>query len=102
MSVCSKIMWTDGRQDNKRGKCSPSNLSSVFAVTESPGGYTFKRLTLMYIKLILVLSFPSLKGGPWPEDLQILPALSSREPAVKGTLVLLEQVLAAQFAIQNM
>lgn len=56
----------------------------------------------MYIKLILVLSFPSLKGGPWPEDLQILPALSSREPAVKGTLVLLEQVLAAQFAIQNM
>lgn len=53
----------------------------------------------MYITLILVLSFPSLKGGPCLEDLQILPALSSREPGVKGTLVLLEQVLAAQFAI---
>lgn len=101
MPVCYKIMWTEVRKDSKGGKCSPSNPSSVFALTDSPGGYIFKRLTFMFVMFILVLSFPSLKGGPWAEDLHIFPALSSRDLGVKGTLVLLEQVLAAQFVIQN-
>lgn len=51
--ACSKIMWMDVRE--KEGQV----------------------LIFIFRMFIIVLSFAFLKGGPWSEDLQLLPALSS-------------------------